>query len=124
MINREGTIKMDNLTKPTFVQSNSTSQVNNGVAPDNAKFNELVAERRQRVEQGAIWSRTAKSNGMEFLKIRLRFTRKQLQEILARTPENDSEVPITEFVAFPNSNKGDNPNRPSYRVYEAIEPNQ
>lgn len=84
----------------------------------NSKMTELIEERRQRPEVGAIWTRKAKTSSMEFLKLRIRLTKEQLQK-MAESSEED--LVTLEFVAFPNSYKESNDKRPAYRIYEAKE---
>ena len=55
---------------------------------------------------GAIWKRTAKSSGKEYLSI-----------VFTRADGTKSE-----FVAFEND-KGDNPSRPDYKIFKS-EPRQ
>ena len=55
---------------------------------------------------GAIWKRTAKSNGKEYLSI-----------VFTRADGSKSE-----FIAFEND-KGDNDKRPDYKIYKS-EPRQ
>lgn len=114
---------MNTVTRPSFTQNVSTAPVGTKTTTDNIdpRLSQLVEQRRQRPEIGAIWERQAKSNNMNYLKIRLKFSRAKLQELLANTPEttNPDEIPITEFVAFPNTRQENNTKRPSFRVYEA-----
>lgn len=99
--------------KPVFTSSIPSTQSESF----DPKMSELIEERRQRPEIGAIWTRKAKTSSMEFLKLRIRLTKEQLSQL---TSSPDEQVTV-EFVAFPNTYKDSNDKRPSYRIYEAKE---
>lgn len=105
------------IQKPMF-----TSAIPSANPPEqyDSKMSELIEERRQRPEIGAIWTRKAKTSNMEFLKLRIRLTKDQLNQ-LASSSTSDEEQITVEFVAFPNTYKDSNDKRPSYRIYEAKE---
>lgn len=102
--------------KPVF----TSSVLSNPVPSEqiDSKMSELIEERRQRPEIGAIWTRKAKTSNMEFLKLRIRLTKEQLSQLAL---SSDEEQVTVELVAFPNTYKDSNDKRPSYRIYEAKE---
>ena len=79
----------------------------------------LVETRRQRPETGAIWTRRSKTKEMEYMNIRMKFTKAKLQQLLSQVTEGD--VVEASFVAFPNANKEESDRRPSFRIYESLD---
>lgn len=101
---------MDNNTKPSFSA--------NGATTENAgNLNELIEKRKGRPEAGAAWQRTSKAKDMEYMTVRLKFTKERLQELIAAHPDG-AEIAIN-LVAFPNKNQ-DNPKKPAFRLYEEL----
>jgi len=79
---------------------------------------EVIKKRNARSETGAIWKSHSKKNGMEYMNIKMRFNKEQLEGLLEKL--GDKEEISTNFVAFPNKNLEDNPRRPLYKIYEEI----
>lgn len=102
-----------NVTRPSF-------EANGNVAQNKPVSQELIATRQQRQEIGCIWNRNSKSTNMQFYKVRLNFTKEQLQEML-NGPTTENGTIQVEYVAFPNSGISDNPRRPAYRIFPAID---
>lgn len=78
---------------------------------------DISEQRKLRPEVGAIWKRTSKQNGGEYMTIRLRLTKERLEELLL-IAEEGQEVEY-DLVSFPNSRE-ENDRRPSFRVYEDL----
>lgn len=89
---------MDNNSRPTF----------GATAPSNG-------ETKTRNDVGAIWERESRNNpGLKYLSIKLNLTKAQLLQLA----QSGGDTVSVNLVAFTNKNKGDNPSRPSYRIFE------
>lgn len=110
-------------TQETPYQSDAGARSSDVQPEGDNKLSRLIEQRRQRPEVGAIWIKQAKTSNMEFLKIRLKLNKDQLQSLLEKTPDNatEQELPVYELVAFPNSSSNENNKRPAFRIYEAKE---
>ena len=101
--------------RPNFGQT-TTQSVPQSTRPTTPSTSQEV--KKSKPEFGAIWVRQSKSDGSDFLKLRLQIPRAKLEQMLAATPTDGSSVPVTEFVAFKNRYKEEGTNRPDYRIFE------
>jgi hypothetical protein len=114
---------LNNGVRPTFGQGNNSSSNVVPSAADTERLNNLINARKNRSEVGAAWLRQSRTSNSQYLKIRLRFTKEELQQLLNNTPDGpvSDDTPFLELVAFQNASQEQNPKRPAYRIYKAIE---
>lgn len=98
---------MNNNERPSFGVETNQSPVD---------FQKLTETRQSRPECGASWEKISK-NGAQYNTIKLTFTKKELQELLDSTTGDQVELRL---VSFKNSNKDNNPRRPSWRYYREL----
>jgi hypothetical protein len=114
--------KMDNnnnMTKPTFSDnSDAVSGINE----------ELQAARNSRSELGALWRKTSKT-GAEYFTMKLELTPEQAQQLvnnvqtktyLSKGEQISKEVCVANLVVFENKSNGNDPRKPSHRIYLEI----
>ena len=103
---------MSEQVRPNFAKNSSSPSA----SPIPAEIQE---QRSRRPESGAIWKRTSKTTNMEYMTLRLKFTREKLTALL-NAPVTEDNLVALDLVAFPNQNQAENPKRPSYRIYEEL----